>query len=392
MKKKKYSILLLIFFLSIIVNGCWDSREIDNLGIVDFIGIDKQGEFYDVTVEIMNPSGVASSSGGGEEKKAIIQNVTGLTAFDAVRKLNLFVSRKPYMSHNKIYLIGEYLAREGVMPIIDFATRDPELRKTMNIIVTSNKITEIFNTHSRIENTIGMEITNIIDNYTTNSYIPKVTLNDFTTDLCSKTSDPYTPVIFFMESNAAEKPLAAEKEGIIAISGLAVFKGDKLKGYLNQKETRGVLWIIGEVNGGILSLSSKNKETSMDTSIELRRENVSIETIISKNNYIVNLVINAYGNIGSYYGKKDILDYSVIKEIERITAEEIKKEVTLAFKKVQQYYGADIFDIGKKFIIQNPDKEKYLVNNWDVIFKQITLKVKVDFKIDDVGFLGSCLK
>lgn len=85
--------------------------------------------------------------------------------------------------------------------------------------------------------------------------VPKVTLNDFLVRLTSKSSHPFaTAIEVFSEEKQEEQ--GGDKEGKMVLrlraGGTAVFKKDKLVGWLDNAETRGLLWVLGKVQSGIL--------------------------------------------------------------------------------------------------------------------------------------------
>ena len=94
------------------ISGCWDKREINELGIVTAVGVDKgKGENrYSVTIEIANtPPKKSGNSGsdGNETNKAWVGNAEGKSIFDAVRVLSNSSSRRIMWAHNSLIIIGE---------------------------------------------------------------------------------------------------------------------------------------------------------------------------------------------------------------------------------------------------------------------------------------------
>lgn len=371
--------------------GCWDRTEINTLGIVDSFAVDKKGELYEVIIELINPSGLARQEGGAQ-KKTVIQNATGTTIFAAVRNLNFFLTRKPYISHNRVFIVGEELARDSIGEAIDFARRDPEVRRTVFVILARGDIREIFQTRGRLEKTIGMQITKIIADHWTTSYLPMIDLNDFSSAMSSSTASPYMPVVYAIDNPLTEKPeITTEKDKVIKIEGLAVFSGDQLKGYLNRAETRGVLWLNGDVKSGIISLNSQTEHNPGrdDTSIELKRQQTEIVPLIQGGKYSITAKIKAVGNVGCYIGNLNLTDPKAIAELERLTEEKIKEEIMMALNKALGQYRTDIFNFGAQFMIKYPEQQALIEKNWPEILEVLAVNLEVDFQIEKIGMVGT---
>lgn len=148
MIKKWILFLLLITLNPFIFSGCWDLREINEIGLVTAVGIDKGTgpNRYAVTVQIANPTAEGSSGGGGgggggskAQSGMWIGTEEGGSLFDAVRKLSSISSRRIMWAHNNVVIIGEALAEEGIIPTIDYFTHNPELRMKSAVTIAHGK-------------------------------------------------------------------------------------------------------------------------------------------------------------------------------------------------------------------------------------------------------------
>ncbi|WP_255600847.1 hypothetical protein [Lysinibacillus sp. K60] len=62
--KHKVSFILLLSVL-LLLGGCWNKRELNELAIVTAVGVDKSDELFEISVQIVNPSQVASNKATG---------------------------------------------------------------------------------------------------------------------------------------------------------------------------------------------------------------------------------------------------------------------------------------------------------------------------------------
>ena len=60
---RKALVLSLIMLISIFLTGCWSRREMNELAIAVGIGIDKVGDQYKVSVQVVEPNQIAGTKG-----------------------------------------------------------------------------------------------------------------------------------------------------------------------------------------------------------------------------------------------------------------------------------------------------------------------------------------
>ncbi|UUZ86249.1 hypothetical protein LJK88_24275 [Paenibacillus sp. P26] len=64
---KRRAMLVMTVLSCLILPGCWDRRELNEIGLVTALGIDKAGDQYELTAQFVNPGEIASKEGGGGE-------------------------------------------------------------------------------------------------------------------------------------------------------------------------------------------------------------------------------------------------------------------------------------------------------------------------------------
>ncbi|PAK38788.1 spore gernimation protein KC, partial [Priestia megaterium] len=64
--KRKWSVLLLMILVTVLLSSCWSRKELTDLAIVSAMGVDKTEDGrYTVTLQIINPGNVAGGMQGG---------------------------------------------------------------------------------------------------------------------------------------------------------------------------------------------------------------------------------------------------------------------------------------------------------------------------------------
>jgi hypothetical protein len=124
--------------MQIFVTGCWSRHELNDLAIAVGIGIAKTGDQYQVSAQVVLPSQIAGSKGGSPQAPVNLYKASGSTVYEALRKITTISPRKIYISHLRILVLGEDLAKEGISDVLDFFSRDTETRNDYFIVVAKD--------------------------------------------------------------------------------------------------------------------------------------------------------------------------------------------------------------------------------------------------------------
>ncbi len=147
MKKCMFVLLILCLFLT----GCWDRRELNELGIALALGIDKVEDEYQVTAQVVVPSEIAMKTSTGRSPVTLFQ-AKGETVYEAFRKMTKNSPRKIYPGHLRMLVIGEDLAEEGIADSLELLSRDWELRSDFFVVIAKDMTAgEVLNVTTTIE-------------------------------------------------------------------------------------------------------------------------------------------------------------------------------------------------------------------------------------------------
>ncbi len=174
---------------------------------------------------------------------------------------------------------------------------------------------------------------------------------------------------------------SSKPDSVIKTEGFAVFKKDKLIGYLNSAEARGVLWATDDVDKGIIVVPYKSNKQS----IEIMNSHSKMKTTFRNGKPEVQLNIAIKANVGSVVGPIDLSEQSVIRDLEKRTNQTVKNNIEKVIKKVQDQYGVDIFGFGEALGRQHPKEWKNHKGKWEKEFKKLKVNIIVDTVIGEIG-------
>lgn len=372
-----FLLLLMVVFAS----GCWDRRELENLAVVLGIGLNlaPEGEGYEVSFQVVRAAQIQSpggSSSGGEDLRPFwILRSSGPTVFEAIRNATFQSSRRLFLSHSQVLIINEAVAREGLTPALDFFIRDHESRLTQWLLLTPEDPVQIFDASAGLERVSSQAISDLLQHYNLTSKIRTVHLMEYIKTTMEKTAANTLPMIRTKES-------AGKKE--LLLDGTGIFKGDKLVGFLDPKETRGLLWVLGEVQGGVITVDVPGEKGKATLEIFNSSSAVTVQAEADKIN--VKIEVQVRSGLGAQTAYIDLSTPDQFKKLETQQAEVIKKEIQTALAKAREYK-ADIFGFGWLLFGHDYRSWQRLAADWEQYFLEAAVEIKIKAALEELGLI-----
>ncbi|RDV84816.1 Ger(x)C family spore germination protein [Ammonifex thiophilus] len=382
--------------------GCWDMRELEDLAFVTAVAVDRlpSGEVR-LVVQAFNPRALAGGTQGAITPSASVPSkcyrnyeARGKTVFAAVRELALKVPKRPYFTQSRVLLFTEGAARRGVAEVLDFFERSVEIRKIIPVFVVRGDVLELLDVPNPHESCPAMRLEGLVREQSRTSFFPVVTFGEFLGMLVSEGQEAYCPVVR-AERNPTQKlrprePLAPAPEPAmeIKVGGTAVFRRDRLVGFLNERESRGLLWAKGKVGGGALVLSL---EGDKEVTVDVLRSQTRIRPHLTPYGPKFTVEIREEGNVAEAACPLDLSKLEVVRQLEAAQAAAIKAEVEQALRRAKELK-ADIFGFGAALHRHYPQEWKKLKQKWsEEVFPYLEVEVKVDAKLRRTGLRSKSL-
>ena len=104
--------------LSCFISGCTNVSGLDEQLIINAIGIDKNEDIYELTVQALNIDN-SSQEEADEASQSLNVTATGNTLLEAINSIQNQTGKKLLYSHALILVIGNETAKIGVNNIIN---------------------------------------------------------------------------------------------------------------------------------------------------------------------------------------------------------------------------------------------------------------------------------
>jgi spore germination protein KC len=177
------------------------------------------------------------------------------------------------------------------------------------------------------------------------------------------------------------------------IMGSGIIKNKKLIGFLDGEETKALLFIRNQVQGGILIEGVEENTLDTPVTFEIFKSKTNVKPVIQNNNNItIKLDIKATAAIDEVDGPEDIINEEVHTKLEMVAERKLNKQVEALIKKVQTEYGADIFGFAAKIYENKPSVWKKVGENWETNFKDLKVAVTSNVHIKNSAILSKTIK
>jgi len=375
MKKGRLVIrILIISMCSITLSGCWNYREIDTLAIAAGIAIDKdiKTNKYKVTTEIISTQiqGIATNV------SSELYSSEGDSIFSAIRNTIEKTGLKIFWSDAKVLLISESLATEGVIPVIDWISRDSETRSDLWILIAKgNSAEEILEKKIKLKEVVSFHLDDAMKSGETLSKFTDSRLNMFLNEISSEGKAGTAAVVDLEPSDSTIAP---------RVNGTAIFKSDKLVGYLDGTETLYMLMIKNKIKEGVITLENVSGSHTSIT-LELFQNRTKLTPV--ENNGFLSLLIDIYPvvAIDEVEGSKDFMKGEDLEMLQKEAEKKIQTQVEYLINKLQKEYNSDILGFAEIFEKQKPKVSKLFKKNKEDIFQSIKPVVNVHLQIKGSG-------
>lgn len=348
--------ILIIILTLLLCTGCFDYKEINDLAIINAIGVDYENDEYVITLEILNDQIDKDSSkitsytkvGHGKNLTSAIEN-----AADKLSKQLIF-------NHIKLMILSKSVVENKFENIIDLFLRNTYFRENFYVIsATKNKPETLLN-HTTNESPIAS--TAIIDTLESISYSSN-------TNILKMFDEIIEEVITYGIDTCFSNITLKDDEFII--DGMSIFNNYNYKGNLNSEYVK------------IYKLLTDNFDRPSYT---INYDNLSFTVAINNgklNTEINNGSINVNGNLmGRILDNDPAFNIRDPKNLERIDNDftNLLNKKIPEFIKVLQDNNSDILGITKNYYKKTRTKDK---DYW----LKLDIKSTIKFNINKKGLI-----
>lgn len=376
---KKSLCLLLVLLLCPLLSGCWNYRGINEMTIVAGVAVDKNPDNgnYQLCFEFIDISAPVKDKGASGK----LIEAEGETIFDAVRNAKKRAGSKLYFGHTQVLIISQDLARsEDIGRILDWFLRDGECRETMYVAISQEKTAaDLFQLEGIDQTVISIKLQKLLygDSKVTASTEAVELYTTFET-LNSQGRDLVLPAVH---------KVVNKNVPTCEVNGLAVFKGERLAGFLSPQETKYFLFVIDAIKGGLFPFSSVENERP-DSTLEIHKSKTKLSLRKTEAGPRILVKSDTIAFLDEYMETRVDLKEPKVIELEAIASKELQSNIEGVIKKVQTDFGSDIFGFGNFIYKKDTDLWNQLHDGWEERFRYLDVAVEAEIHITGTASLN----
>lgn len=380
MKRIKFLILLLP-----LLSGCYNYRELNDLGITTAVSIDyKDNNFY-VIAEVINPIKQQDAS-SSNNSPFVNYNSSSSSLQDAFRKIVLESPRQLYAAQLEIIVLSEEVVNNHLEEVLEYFARNPEARTEIKMIVAKTEdSTKAITLQTLLTSLSSSNIINSLDlqSKVLGMAYP-VTLNE----LLNMYIDPYLEVVLPSMTLYGNYEIGDEKENIttsspkaiVKIDGSTITKDNKILGYLDLEESKTLNLINGKLKETIIKMNY------YDGYIIFEPNRIKVSRELDIKNNIIKINISGYSKTKEIQSNINLKDPKEVEKLNKALNMELEKKITDTFNSIREKYGTDVFGFQELYYRTNYKYFKENCTNWyEDIYPKIKLEVKANVRLYEKG-------
>lgn len=385
----KYIKIIILIISIFFITGCWNYRELNEISIITAMGIDVSGDEIIVSVDIVNPTQASNNLSGSsklEETPTTIYQYKGKTIREAINNIVFEAPYQLYTGHMSLLVISEKAAKKGIYDYIDYFMADTEIRKIFPVVVVENgtaadalKIVLPLNTITAENMKASLEATAKFTGYVGNRKFDEI-INSLYMEGRHPTISSVKIKGSPDEGEKTENVSTTISKNSIIITGSAVFKEDKLVGYLHDVDSLGYTILRGYTKTIEIEFPCDNKNNYASAVVD--NVKTKIKTTIKKRKPFYEIMISGESAIPEYNCKLNSKNMEKsLNETEKNINDEIKKIIDNTLTKLQNELKSDVVGFGERLYKEKYKYWKTVKKDWDIIFTTTEYKIKTKVKI-----------
>lgn len=366
---KNLRFYLILLFLPIILAGCVEKNILDRVGLAILVG-------YDLGTE----ERMATTAAIREVNPEFQSNVEIITTENETSKGNRIetnrkLSKKVVVGQMRVVLFGEELAKDDIHHYIDSLLENPAVSKGMYLAIVEGETAPLLKYKYENIDDIGQHIFRLLEQNIEQEIMISSTLHEIAHDLYMVGEDIYMPII-------------KKEEDLVELSGIAIFKGDKMVSKLPVEDTFYVKLVAEDFKSGSLEVVlqkedipndlTKNTPDQIPIAFDAIRSDKKLKLVNATTpEFDLNITLKA--RLTEIYPDVDIGDPKVVEKLEKAISKNITREISRVIA-YSQSFESDIFAFGEKYRSTVRDS-KLTKEKWHELYKNMKVNVKVDFTI-----------
>lgn len=313
------SAILSICLIPILLTGCWDLKDLQEINYLTAIGFDKEDGDFVVYGQMLDFTTVAKTESGKSGTTSVwVGRGRGKTLILAIDDLYRTSQLRIFYGHVNAIVIGEKLLKDKTEmdQIEQFVSRFYELRFTPWLFGTSEAIDEVFSATSIFDLSPEVSILHQpLETYKQRSVFHPLSVRRYALETNEPSRTALLPSIAFSRGNWSK---SNKPQRMLAINGAYAVEGDELLGWFPAERMLGLAWVEPKAYRGPLLLYS-GKELQAGLSLEKPKVTIHPRVRGDKAEYAIKVALSGTLNMS--------LIPMTESDLERLAANQVREQI-----------------------------------------------------------------
>ncbi|HZG76343.1 MAG TPA: Ger(x)C family spore germination protein, partial [Paenibacillus sp.] len=343
------------------------------------LDLSDDGEGVRVTAQIIRAADARGQTGapaGGTGEPIYSVTAEGESIFAAIRNLARVSSRRVYWAHNFVIAMSEDYAREGIGDMVDFFTRNHELRIETWVVVTPDRAEELISTRTGIEIVPGETIEKLFWYSEIVGEAPQTNMMRVEEMLLSNTTNPMIARAALSKAGISNKrPEEGASINQVELSGAAVFKKEKMVGWLTPGESRAAVFFLQKVGTLIIPLPCPSESEKRKATVELREHRFRATPTLKDGAVSFRVTLDTAADLVESACRNPLA--KMRPELEKALENELRESFEHMLEVAQEEYRVDFLKLGDRVRNEYPVYWRRVAKRWDDLFPEVDIEVDV---------------
>lgn len=369
--------------------GCWDSAEINQLGIATATGIelvdprDPHGSVR-AYVQVASPSQLTGPTGGsamGDKKAYVLEDGVGPTASASLTAVQRVMSRRFFFRDRRVVVIGEHYARRGMSDLLDAMIRQPDSRFRSFLLIANGcrpgAIMRLSYPLTRLPADAMVELEESHQGVMMNAV-------QFVKVMTGK-GDPYASGIRIVHTAAS-----LQRE-MFELADVAVFRRDHMVGWLRGQAAQGFYWLQPQSQRLRMHAVSVPMKGGGWITSQLLLLTKTVRTKWTAQGPSAYIQLAATDDVTENTSQLSLEKPADVHIAEQAIKGEMMRQIRPALTLLQQTYQADCLGLGDALFATHPRQWRAIASHWRQVYSQMPIHVSVDVHVIRSGITGGSL-
>lgn len=193
-KKYKIVISILIITLIFLPFTIYKPAETEQVAVATSIGIDKNGDEIELSLNVITPSSQGLSSGGSIGTVKTFAG-SGKNISTAISKISLSIGKSVGLAHCDAVVVSKDIIKEDITQVLDYFIRSNNLTSNAIIFITEGKAKDVIKAGAQETSSFALTLSDIISFNKMFSFGDSINIDNFYINYFSESGVTILPVI-----------------------------------------------------------------------------------------------------------------------------------------------------------------------------------------------------